>query len=102
MLKIKFTILLEQLYCIYYNIGPKSAPKGVTIVSFHPITWSYVQVEERLKTQMAYQTPHITTFRVTKSIVQIEEMLKAQTTYQTPHVVAIRAIESSIQVEERL
>jgi hypothetical protein len=50
---------------------------------------------------MAYQTPHITTFRVTKSFVQIEEMLKAQTTYQTPHVVGIKAIESSIQVEER-
>jgi uncharacterized protein involved in tolerance to divalent cations len=101
MLKIKCTILLEQLYCIYYNTEPKNAPKGVTIVCFHSVTWSYVQVEERLKAQMAYQTPHITTFRVTKSFVQIEEMLKAQTTYQTPHVVGIKAIESSIQVEER-
>jgi hypothetical protein len=34
--KIKCTILVEQLYCIYYNIKSKSAPKGVTIVCFHP------------------------------------------------------------------
>ncbi len=92
MLKIKCTIILEQLYCIYYNIGPKSVPKGVTIVCSHLVTWSFVQVEERLIIQMAYQTPHITIFKATKPSVQIEERLKAQTTYQTPHVVAIRAI----------
>ncbi len=34
--KIKCIIFLEQLYCMYYNTRPKSAPKGVTIVCFHP------------------------------------------------------------------
>jgi hypothetical protein len=29
-------MLLEQLYYMYYNTRPKSAPKGVTIVCFHP------------------------------------------------------------------
>jgi hypothetical protein len=28
--------LLEQLYHMHYNIRPKSAPKGVTIMRFHP------------------------------------------------------------------
>ncbi len=34
--KIKCTMLLEQLYCMYYNTKPKSGPKGVTLVCFHP------------------------------------------------------------------
>ncbi len=29
-------MLLEQLYCMYYNIRPKNAPKGVTLMCFHP------------------------------------------------------------------
>ncbi len=33
--KIKCTMLLEQLYCMYYNTKPKSAPKRVTIICFH-------------------------------------------------------------------
>jgi hypothetical protein len=36
--KIKCTILLEQLYCMYYNTKPKSAQNKVTIVCFHPST----------------------------------------------------------------
>jgi hypothetical protein len=28
-------------YCMYYNIKPKSAPKGATIVCFHPFTPYY-------------------------------------------------------------
>jgi len=34
--KIKCTMFLEQLYYMYYNTRPKSAPKGVIIVYFHP------------------------------------------------------------------
>jgi hypothetical protein len=33
--KIKCIILLEQFYCMYYNIRPKNVPKGVTVVCFH-------------------------------------------------------------------
>jgi hypothetical protein len=29
-------MLLEQLYYMYYNTKPKSAPKGVIVVCFHP------------------------------------------------------------------
>lgn len=29
-------MLLEQLYCKYHNIKPKTAPKGVIIMCFHP------------------------------------------------------------------
>ncbi len=36
--KIKCTILLEQLYYMYYNTRPKSVPKGIAIVCFHPTT----------------------------------------------------------------
>jgi hypothetical protein len=28
-------MLLEQLYFMYYNTRPKSAPKGVIVVRFH-------------------------------------------------------------------
>ncbi len=34
--KIKCTILLVQLYYIYYNIRPKNAQKGVIVLCFHP------------------------------------------------------------------
>jgi hypothetical protein len=34
--KIKCTILLEQLYYIYYNIRLENAQKGITVVCFHP------------------------------------------------------------------
>jgi hypothetical protein len=34
--KIKCTILLEQLYCMYYNTRPKSAQNEVIIMCFHP------------------------------------------------------------------
>jgi hypothetical protein len=34
--KINFTILLEQIYYIYYNTKFKSVPKRVTIECFHP------------------------------------------------------------------
>ncbi len=33
--KIKCTILLKQLYYMYYNMRPKSAPNGVTVMCFH-------------------------------------------------------------------
>jgi len=29
-------MLLEQLYYMYYNTKPKSVPKGVVVVCFHP------------------------------------------------------------------
>jgi hypothetical protein len=32
---IKWTILLKQIYYMYYNTIPKSAQKQVTIVCFH-------------------------------------------------------------------
>jgi hypothetical protein len=35
--KIKCTMLLEQLYCMYYNTEPKSAPKGGHRNVFSPI-----------------------------------------------------------------
>jgi len=33
------TMLLGQLYYMYYNIKTKSAPKGITVVCFHPIVY---------------------------------------------------------------
>ncbi len=33
--KIKCTIFLQQLYYMYYNIRPKNAPNGVTVMCFH-------------------------------------------------------------------
>ncbi len=39
--KMKYTILLEQLYYIlYYITKPNSAQKGVTTMCFHPSTSS--------------------------------------------------------------
>jgi hypothetical protein len=35
--KIKCTMPLEQLYCMYYNTKLKSALKGVIVMCFHPI-----------------------------------------------------------------
>jgi len=29
-------MVLEQLYYMYYNTKPKSVPKGVIVVCFHP------------------------------------------------------------------
>ncbi len=34
--KFNCTTLLEYLYCMYNNTKPKSVPKGVTIMYFHP------------------------------------------------------------------
>ncbi len=34
--KLKCTILLKQLYYIYYDMRPKSAPNGVIVMCFHP------------------------------------------------------------------
>jgi len=38
-------MLLKQLYYMYYNIKPKSPPKGVAIMCFHPLIkvdfWSF-------------------------------------------------------------
>jgi hypothetical protein len=34
--KIKCTIILEQLYYMYYNMKPKTTPKGVIVMCFHP------------------------------------------------------------------
>jgi hypothetical protein len=33
--KIKCTMLLEQLYYMYYNTRPKNAPKGISVMCFH-------------------------------------------------------------------
>ncbi len=35
-LKIKYIMLLEQLYYMYYNTTPKSAPKRSIVMCFHP------------------------------------------------------------------
>jgi hypothetical protein len=40
--KIKCTMFLKQLYYVYYNIGPKSAPKGVIVVCFHLIHYEHL------------------------------------------------------------
>jgi len=37
-------MLLEQLYYMYYNIRPKNAPKGVTIMCFHPLTIEFDEI----------------------------------------------------------
>ncbi len=37
---IKCTMLLKQLYYMYYNTRPKNAPKGFIIVCFHLIVFS--------------------------------------------------------------
>ncbi len=37
-------MLLEQLYYMYYNTRPKSAPWGVTIVCFHPTSTQLLNI----------------------------------------------------------
>jgi hypothetical protein len=37
-------MLFEQLYCVYYNTRPKSVPKGVIVMCFHPLTIEFDEI----------------------------------------------------------
>ncbi len=45
-------MLLEQLYYMYYNIKPKTAPKGVTIMCFH-MSYMYYYFSQILFKELA-------------------------------------------------
>jgi hypothetical protein len=44
--KIKCTTLLKQLYCMYYNTRPKSAPEGCHHSVFSPCWVVYCETQE--------------------------------------------------------
>jgi hypothetical protein len=50
-------MLLKQLYYKYYNIRPKSASKGVTVVCFHPIHYKHLNTMQLI--EMTIVTPNV-------------------------------------------
>jgi hypothetical protein len=61
-----------------------------------------VQIEERLRAQVAYQGYHVVEVWASESSFRIEKRLRAQTTYQIPQMATMRTMESEEKCGQRL